>query len=95
MNLIGLDVVREKRRKLKFTVLRKDELERWNWREVERLVTLGPCGVVNQHPTHLETVLVHGEWTREQVRQVLHHDNFSIKIVQGWDNPDLPFRPNI
>jgi len=89
MDLLGLDLV-ERRRKAKFTVLRRQK--GWSRQEADALACgLKPGAVVATHPKHPEFLVIALEYSREAVAAVLGVSDFDHKIVQGYNNPDLPF----
>ncbi len=40
-------------------------------------------------------MMVQGEWSRDKIATILGRDNFTLKIVQGAENPELPFKPPV
>ena len=89
MDLLGLDLA-ERRRKAKFTVLRRPK--GWSRQEADMLSCgLEPGAVVAIHPKHPEFLVIALEYSREAIAAVLGVSDFDHKILQGYNNPDLPF----
>lgn len=89
MDLIGLDV-RERQRKMKFTVLRRESP--WSADDVSRFISDLGCFQVHQHPQHPGVVILDGEYPRVSISLIIRGD-FEHEVVTGRDNPRLPFIP--
>ena len=90
-DLVGMDLA-EKRRKAKFTVLQKSE-GNWDNASVSRL-TGGLGTECNQLPSCPGSIILWGEYTAEAIANLLGQGSCTHKIVVGFDNPELPFKPH-
>ncbi len=90
MDLIGMEVKRLQA-EAKFTVLtRKDGT--WTREEVNLLVT-NLNTEVHEHPRVSESIIISGEHSSKKIQQAIGKDCGQQKILTGYDNPELPFRP--
>ncbi|MHB8830550.1 MAG: hypothetical protein ACYC44_00285 [Patescibacteria group bacterium] len=89
MNLLGF-IMQDNRREMKFTVLRR-QLP-WTKEEVGLLCN-GIFNEVYEHPNHPGVVIMYGEHSQEKIAEILSGDFGEYEVVQGYDNPKLPFRP--
>jgi len=92
MDLVGMEA-RDRRAKMKLTVL--EQQTSWSNDEVSKLVSLPPDHTVGGHPQHPGTLVILGEHTRATIEGVITDQSFSHKIVTGYDNPELPFKPSL
>ncbi|HLC99837.1 MAG TPA: hypothetical protein VJC11_02645 [Patescibacteria group bacterium] len=89
MNLMGL-AVSDNRAQQKVTVLKKKDA--WSDTEVGLAVT-GLCTAVCGHPKHPNVLLLAGEFSKDTIATFILERNFECEVVQGMDNPQLPFTP--
>ena len=88
-DLVGM-TIRENRRKAKITILRRST--GWSMDEVRALVYgLKPFSIVHQHPQQPQVLMIREAWTKEEIVGVLKKDDFEYVVLQGYDNPELPF----
>lgn len=90
MDLIGMG--RARRAQQVYTVVRRDAS--WTNGETMRLCTrLQPMTIVGSHPLHPTTIIIAGDYSREQIQSALVADTHSLELerVVGMDNPALPF----
>ena len=93
MDLFALDLI-ERRKKVKVTMLRQIDNTAWTPREISVLANLKPMAVVSQLPAHPTIALIQGgPWSKDEVSKALGHNRFEHEIVEGLDNPRLPFEP--
>jgi hypothetical protein len=91
LDLVGMHV-EGLRKQQKFTVLRKTNCPAWVPAASGQLAT-GLMTDVYSSPKHLDTLMLFGEFSKEQIERVLGYSTFSVEVIQGTDNPKLPFRP--
>ncbi len=91
MDLLGI-MMQDNQRKMKFTVLRR-KLP-WTQEEVGLLCN-GIFNEVYGHPDHPGVVILNGEHSQEKIAEILSGDFGEYEVVEGRDNPRLPFRPPI
>jgi hypothetical protein len=91
MDLWGMSV-RKERAQTKVTVLRRPNGS-WQNREVNHIVN-GLMTSASQHPKYPVYLLIAGEYTKQQVLGIIGAgQDFSLTVITGLDNPELPFRP--
>ncbi|MDP3770090.1 MAG: hypothetical protein Q8R40_04095 [bacterium] len=88
-DLIGLDI-RKKRAQQKVTVLRRVN-GHWSTSEIEILV-VHTRNSVSSHPMYPEVLLLPGELLREHLMALIQGE-FEYTVVEGMDNPAMPFKP--
>jgi len=64
----------------------------WTQREDSRIMTTihKPMSGIPLSP---EILLLDGEYDREMIANAIGHNDFELKVVEGLDNPELPFTP--
>ncbi len=94
MDLLGMSV-RDLRTKAKFTVLSREEEQLWTFAEATRLTQcLGIIVFVHQHPNYPHHLIIEGAHSEKTVCEVISRGPlFTHKIVQGFENPELPWVP--
>ncbi len=90
MNLMSL-AVSENRATQKVTVLtKKDE-----WTDTARhLANTGLCAAISSDSEYPNVLLLMGEFSHEIVATFILERDFECEVVQGMDNPRLPFTPD-
>ena len=88
-DLMGMHI-KEMRAKEKVTVLRRAN-GHWSVSEIEILVA-HTRNSVSSHPMYPEVLLLPGEPLRERLMALIQGE-FEYTVVQGMDNPNLPFKP--
>lgn len=94
MDLLGLDLV-ERRKEAKFTVLKRPGGRWQDWEQDRLSLCLKPMAVVATHPRHPEFLVIANEYLRDDIIRALQNSNFEYQVLQGWNNPDLPFRAEL
>jgi hypothetical protein len=94
-DLVGLSV-REQRGKMKVTLLTRTlEHAKWTNEGSTLMNGLKPMCVINTHPQHPTIMMLLGTWPEDEIRMLLPGIKFTVKVVQGYDNPELPWSPQI
>lgn len=92
IDLIGMDL-KARRAEAKFTVITKTgEDTNWSNQEATKIV-MKYCTQIQRLPALPEVMLLWGEYSKEQVERAINHNGFDLEVIQGYDNPELPFRP--
>jgi len=90
MDLVGMEV-RNRRRIAKVTILRRPNGS-WSQREVGILTNgLKPLAVIHVLPRLPEILMIREEWGRAAIESVLGVRDFEHEVLEGYDNPKLPF----
>jgi len=93
--MFGLDV-KEKKRKAKMTMLTREQEWSPSAIEVIQRTLVGGC-IISSHPQHPGVVVVFRELSGDEIKQLqaaLPAFKMSAKVIQGFDNPELPFVPS-
>ena len=88
-DLVGMDL-QARRKETLFTVLKKPEGS-WQPHEVGRLIH-GLTTEAQRLPAKPEFIILWDKHEEAKVRQVLPGE-YEHKILIGYDNPELPWRP--
>ncbi len=90
LDLVGMHVT-ALREEAKFTVLTKPEGV-WSNDETGKLA-VGLITEVQSHPTKLQSIILWDEHSEEKIRNILGPTEFNYKVLAGFDNEELPWRP--
>ena len=91
MDFLGM-LEREKRKEMKFTVLRRGAV----WTQLERDSLADKSSTeVHGHADHPGVIIMKGEYSRDQIVAFIGEGIGVYSVVQGYDNPELPFRPSL
>ena len=92
MDLVGM-TNRDNRARRMITMITKAD-GHWSQRECGR-IQAAIRNSISGSPLHPNVLALNGEHAREVVAAAISHDNFELKVIQGLDNPDLPFTPQL
>jgi len=90
LDLVGMDL-RERRKKVKLTLLTHNDGGSWSRGDASKIVA-AINNEVTSHPRYPTFMIAQGEHTQEFLERALGHNHFTSKLVMGLDNPALPFR---
>ena len=96
MDLVGI-MMRDCRAKTKVVMLTQIDGTAFTPRETSILCArLKPMAIIQSHPKHPTVLLIQGgPWSEDDVAQILGHRRFEHEIVEGIDNPKLPWKPGL
>jgi len=92
IDLVGSEIIRC-RNKVWFTVLTREDIP-WTHYAVGLIVS-GINNEVYQLPRLPGVLILAGSHTKEEIVSILGNDCYEYKLVQGCDNPELPFTPPV
>ncbi len=91
MDLVGIQM-EDSRKKRMMTVLRRQG-GTWSPTETGKLVDNFKTPI-HGHPEHPEYIIADGVIHQDDIQIVLGVNDFELKMVEGMDNPRLPFVPS-
>lgn len=91
MDLVGMHAA-ELRQQMKLTVLTRSTP--WTMIEINSLL-LPPSFTNASHRGHPGVLILIGEYSRNAIEAVIPDHSFELQVVQGYDNPSLPFKPSL
>ena len=92
MDLLAMDLL-DKRRKAKFTVLRRQN-GTWSSSEISMLVK-GLQAEIGSHPRHPEYLVIPGHYTKEAISRIIgDKPSYTVTQVTGVGSKELPFIPS-
>jgi len=90
-DLMDMDL-RKRRSQAKVTVLKKPEGETWSTPELDSLIgCLMPMAMLHINPAHPIFLMIRGEYPRGRIAELVGGTEFEYSVIEGLDNPDLPF----
>ena len=91
MYLMDPELVKN-RQEAKFTVLKRKE--NWDRNEV-RFLGNKLSSDVYQNAQYPDILIIEGEHSREKIIAIIGRNIGEYRIIEGYENPDLPFLPHL
>lgn len=90
MNLTGM-IMRDNALKMKLTVIRLDKAHLPLKRQIVNSIVNGLMVEVSERHDHPDVIVVRREVAGQDIERVAKGIKFELKVLQGINNPELPF----
>ncbi len=65
----------------------------WNTQQRQKLADMLNCSITF-HENFPQTIILCGGFTKDQILKVIGHCQLEVKVIEGRDNPELPWTPD-